>query len=96
MEECGQAQDQIGSRLGRDGNGVRQHVLVLMDRILLESERRQFGDDLLGFARIDQGPKRVQAIVVEQRCAQAISGNCGFHRLTVCWKQERFAPHFLS
>ena len=56
MEERGQPQNQISSGLGHHRDRVSQHVFVAMDRILLQAERWQFGDDLVGEAGVNQMP----------------------------------------
>ena len=38
-----------------DGEGVGQHVLVAMDRVLLQPHRRQLGQELVGEAGVDAG-----------------------------------------
>ena len=95
VEQCCQAQNQVGARLRRHRNSVRQNILVFMDRVLLKRKCGQLRNDLRGNTRVDQRPERVQAIIIEQGFAQAISGNCGFHRLTVWWISTQFAPNFL-
>ena len=40
-----------------DGEGVGEHVFVAVDRILFQSHRRQFGQEVVGQARVDTEPQ---------------------------------------
>ena len=59
MEQPGDPKLHVGSRLGFRGDqlvhhceGVAVHVLVPVDRILLQPERRQLGEELVGELRL--------------------------------------------
>ena len=58
VEQRGQAQQPVRRRLVHDCEGVRQDVLVPVDRILLERETRQLGQELAGQAGAHNEPQR--------------------------------------
>ena len=57
MEEGGEPQDQFGSRLVDHRQGVREDVLVLMDRVLLHRQGRKLGKEVVRQARLARLPR---------------------------------------
>ena len=53
VEQRGQPEGEVSSGLGHHRDGVGQHVFVAVDRILLQAERGQFGNDLVGEAGVN-------------------------------------------
>ena len=67
VEERGQPEDLVGGRVLDDGDRVRQHVLVAMDRVLLQRQSRQLGQELVGQSGLDQEPQpRTRAVDDEE------------------------------
>ena len=54
VEQPGQPQDQVGLAPLHDRVGVAEHILVLVDGILLELQGRQLRKEDVGEARIHQ------------------------------------------
>ena len=57
VEERSQAQSPLRTCLLDDGDRMRENVLVPLDRVLLEGERRQLGQELLGQPSVDEEPE---------------------------------------
>ncbi len=49
----------LGLNVLNDGERMGQNVLVTMNRILLQRQRRQFGEELIGEPGLDREPKPV-------------------------------------
>ena len=69
-----------------DGDRVAEHVLVAVDRVVLEAQRRQLGQELLGQPGVDAGttgrlPGRSTTISLSSssrmRSADTIASRCG-------------------
>ena len=52
VKQGGQPRYPVGGALGNHGQGVGQHVLVVVNRILRHCQRRQFGKENIGQARV--------------------------------------------
>ena len=52
VEQGGQTQQPVRARLVHHGQRVGQDVLVAVDGVLLEGERRELGEELVGQARL--------------------------------------------
>ena len=48
MEERGEPNYPAGPGTLHDGDGVREHVLVAVDRVLFKGEGRQLGEEFFG------------------------------------------------
>ena len=70
VEQGGQAHHEVVGRLGHDRDGVGEHILVPVDRILLHPQIRQFGHDLGHPAAVDGRPQPRRGIVAADQIAQ--------------------------
>ena len=64
---------QIRTRLGHDGDRVREHVLVSVDRVLLEPHRIQLGQELVGEAGVGDQPESRRRVVGQQQLRQLVA-----------------------
>ena len=74
VEQGGEPEPQRRLGLGGDRDRVGQHVLVAVDRVLLEPERGQFGHDLVGQRRVDEAPKPRSGVGHQQHAGQLRAG----------------------
>ena len=62
-----------------DGDGVGEHVLVPVDGILLEPQRRQLGQELVGQTRLHEEPETLAGLLDDEEPVElvpdALSGN---------------------
>ena len=73
VEQRRQAQDALGLALLDHRDGVGQHVLVAVDRVLLERQGRQLGQELLGQAGVDQEPQPVARVFDHHQLVQLVA-----------------------
>jgi len=71
VEQCGQANDEVGRGLGDDGDRMGQDVLVAMDRILLHPQRRQLGYERVDTAAVDRRPQGGGNVVGHQNLVES-------------------------
>ena len=57
VEQRGEAHDQLGPRVAHDRDRVREHVLVGVDRVLLEPHRVELGQELVGELGLAEEPE---------------------------------------
>ena len=57
VEQGGEPENLVGTRLLDHGDGVGEDVLVPLDRVLLERKRRQLREELRRQPRIDEKPQ---------------------------------------
>ena len=55
------------------GDGVAEHVLVAVDRIVLEAQRRQLGQEVLGEAGVDEEPQPGRRAVDDDQLVQLVA-----------------------
>ena len=67
-----------------DGDRVRQHVLVAMDRVVLESHRRQLRQELVGETGVDQEPQSGRRVVDDHQLVELVADALGRHDLESC------------
>ena len=81
VEERGEAHRQLRARLGHHGDRVGQDVLVVVDRVLLEGQAGQFGEELVGQPRPHQEPQAGRRVVDHQQLRQLVADPLGAHHL---------------
>jgi hypothetical protein len=64
-----------------DREGVGEHVLVTVDRIVLESHRGQLGQELLGEAGVDEEPQAGGGVVDRDELVELVADAFGRHDL---------------
>ena len=74
VEQRGQAHEQLGPRVAHHRDGVREHVLVRVDRVLLEPHLVELGQELVGEAGLGEEPQARARVVDEQRASTARRG----------------------
>ena len=77
VEERGQAEQPVLRGLVDDGQGVGQHVLVPVDRVLLERQARQLGQELVGQAGAHDEPQRLRRHVDHDDLVQLVADALG-------------------
>ena len=70
VEQGSQANHQVVGRLGHDRDGVGEHVLVPVDRVLFHLQVGQFRHDLGHPAAVDRGPQPGRGVVASDQVAQ--------------------------
>ena len=66
-----------GRRLVDDGEGVREHVFVPVDRILFEGELRKLRHELCGEPGPDDEPQRAGGNVEQQHLVELVADPLG-------------------
>ena len=79
VEEGGQSEQPVGAGLVHHGQGVGQHVLVPVDRILLEGEPGQLGEELVGQAGAHHEPQRHRGHRHHHDLVQLVADPLGRH-----------------
>ena len=64
-----------------DGDRVGEHVLVAVDRVLLEPQRRQLGQELLGEPGVDEEPQPGRRVVDDDQLVELVADALGRHDL---------------
>ena len=64
-----------------DGDGVAEHVLVAMDRVVLEPQCRQLGQEVLGEPGVDEEPQPGRRCVDDDQLVQLVADPLGRHDL---------------
>ncbi len=62
-----------------DGDRVAEDVLVAMDRVVLEAQRRQLGQELLGEPGVDEEPQAGRRAVDDDQLVQLVADPLGRH-----------------
>ena len=62
-----------------DGDGVAEHVLVAVDRVVLEAQRRQLGQEVLGEAGVDEEPQAGRRSVDDDELVELVADALGGH-----------------
>ena len=70
-----------GLRVAHDRDRVREHVLVRVDRVLLEPHRVELGEELVGEAGLGEEPQPGARVVDEQQLRQLVADALGAHDL---------------
>ena len=70
-----------GGDVADDGDGVGEHVLVPVDRVLLEAHRRDLGQELLEEAGVVQEPQAGRGVVDDEQLVQLVADPLGRHDL---------------
>ena len=71
----------VRAGLGHHGDRVGQHVLVAVDRILLEAHRRQLGEELVGQTGVDDEPQAGGRVVDHEQLVELVADALGRHDL---------------
>ena len=77
VEEGGQAQQPVGLGLVHHGQGVGEHVLVPVDRVLLERQAGQLGQEIVGQARSRPRTRAPTEGVDHQQLVQLVTDPLG-------------------
>ena len=70
-----------GPRLGHDRDRVGEHVLVAVDRVLLDPHGRQLGQDDVGEAGVDEEPQAGGRVVDHEQLVELVADPLGRHDL---------------
>ena len=62
-----------------DGDRVAEHVLVAVDRVVLEAQRRQLGQEVLGEAGVDEEPQPGRRAVDDDQLVELVADPLGRH-----------------
>jgi hypothetical protein len=73
MEQSSETQQSIGAGLVHHGDRVGEHVLVPVDRVLLEGQRRQLGQELAGEPGLAQEPETVARPLDRQQLVELVA-----------------------
>ena len=81
VQQRGEAHDALGPGLGHDRDGVGQHVLVAVDRVLLEAHGRQLGQELVDQPGVDQEPQARRRVLDHEQLVELVADPLGRHDL---------------
>jgi hypothetical protein len=74
MEQRREADPQLRPGLGHHGDGVAEHVLVAVDRVLFQPQGGQLGNELVGLAGVDQLPQAPRRVRPAQDGVEGVMG----------------------
>ena len=60
-----------------DGDRMAEHVLVPVDRVVLEAQRRQLGEEVLGEAGVDEEPQPRRRTVDDDQLVELVADALG-------------------
>ena len=72
VEERGKANYPAGAGPLHDGDGVGEHVLVAVDRVLFESEGGQLREELLGEPGLHEEPEALRGVVHHEQLVELV------------------------
>ena len=81
MQQRGEAHAQLGTGLGDDGDRVREHVLVPVDRVLLELHRVELGKELVGEPGAREEPQARLRVGRDEQLAELVADPLRAHDL---------------
>ena len=73
VEEGGEAQQPIRTNLLHHGDGVGEHVLVTLDGVLLERQRRQLRQELFGQPGLHEEPQALARARLHQQLVELVA-----------------------
>jgi hypothetical protein len=77
VEERGEADPQLGPGVAHHGDRVREHVLVLVDRVLLELHGVELGQELVGQAGPGEEPQPRRGVECHQQLRELVADALG-------------------
>ena len=81
VEQRGQAHHQLGPRVAHHGDRVREHVLVGVDRILLEAHAVELGQELVAELGLGEEPQARAGVVDQQELRELVADALRAHDL---------------